>query len=132
MSREIDTDDLESLSDEELQYLAQRDNQEASALLAERDIDTDQSKEVPIENQANTGDANTAGLTIEEQEAKVEAMAAEQEVEEGEDLDYESMVNDDLRTEIVRRNEARADDDQLSLEGRKADLIATLREDDGG
>lgn len=133
MSREIETDDLESLSDEDLQYLAQRDNQEAASLLAEREVDTDQSKEPPIEDQANTGDANTAGLTKEEHEAKVETMAAEQEVEtEEEDSDYESWTNDELRSEIVTRNESHGDADQLSLEGKKADLIATLREDDGG
>lgn len=134
MSKDIDTDDLESLSDEDLQYLAARDNQEAQALLDDREVDTDQSKAPPIDEQANTGDANTAGLTIEELEAKLETMKAEQEVEEGEteEVDYETLTNDELRTEIVRRNEDRDEADQLSVDGRKAELIATLEDDDAG
>ena len=43
---------------------------------------------------------------------------------------YADQKNDDLRDEITRRNEGRDDDALLSLEGNKADLVATLEADD--
>lgn len=48
----------------------------------------------------------------------------EDDIEEvdGELEDYESWTNDDLRAELAKR--------QLSVDGRKADLVARLREDD--
>lgn len=138
MSKIVDTSQgYENLSDEDLQYLAQRDDTQAATELANREVSTDQSQPRPIEEIANTGDANTAGESIEELEARLEAMKAEQGVgeedEEDEGLDpddYETTSNDDLRAEIARRNEGRDEADQLSMEGRKANLIATLEADD--
>lgn len=138
MSKIVDTSQgYENLSDEDLQYLAQRDDTQAATELANREVSTDQSQPRPIEEIANTGDANTAGESIEELEARLEAMKAEQGVgeedEEDEGLDpddYETTSNYDLRAEIARRNEGRDEADQLSMEGRKADLIATLEADD--
>ena len=43
---------------------------------------------------------------------------------------YASMKVDDLRAEIESRNEGREEADLLSLEGKKADLVATLDGDD--
>lgn len=47
-----------------------------------------------------------------------------------EEVDYSSMTNDELRAEIATRNDSRPADSQLSLEGKKAGLIATLEGDD--
>lgn len=43
---------------------------------------------------------------------------------------YLAMKVDDLKAEIVRRNEGRDDADKLSTEGKKAELIAALAADD--
>jgi len=43
---------------------------------------------------------------------------------------YAAMKVDDLKAEIESRNEARDEDDLLSMEGRKADLVAILEADD--
>lgn len=43
---------------------------------------------------------------------------------------YASMKVDELRTEIESRNEGREEADLLPLEGKKADLVATLDADD--
>lgn len=50
--------------------------------------------------------------------------------EDAEDVSYEDMTNKQLRAEIARRNEGRAEEDKLSLEGKKPDLVATLEADD--
>lgn len=39
-------------------------------------------------------------------------------------------TNNELRNEIIRRNEGRAEEDKLSLDGNKAQLVATLQADD--
>ena len=137
MSKTIDlSGGLEGLDDDDLLYLAQRDHPGSDEELANRGLSIDGSRETPIDELPNTGDANTAGLTIEELEAKLAQMKAEQEAEEDDDdvlrppYDAEGITNDDLRAEIVRRNEDRDEDDQLSLAGNKAALIATLEEDD--
>lgn len=129
MSKDINTSDLGSLSDEELQYLAQRDNQEAVALLEERGASVDLSQPRSLDQIANTGDANTGGETIEQLEARLARMRAEQGVseddeddEDEEEMDYEFMSNDDLRAELARRD--------LSVSGKKEDLIARLEADD--
>jgi hypothetical protein len=44
--------------------------------------------------------------------------------------DYESLTVAQLKVELGRRNTGRADDDQLSLRGRKADLVSQLLDDD--
>lgn len=136
MSRKIDTSDgYGDLSDEDLQYLAQRDDQEAAAELNDRGGSIDVSKPRPIEEVANTGDANTSGESIEELEQRLARMKEEQgagEADDDEGLEppYDQYRNDDLRSEIVRRNEGRDEADQLSLDGRKEDLVATLEADD--
>lgn len=129
MSKTIDlSKGVEGLSEDDLLYLAQRDNQDAIRELEAREASIDQSKGRPLEEVANTGDANTRGETIEELEARLAAMKAEQgagdadEDDEDEELDYESMSNDDLRAELARR--------ELSVSGKKEDLIARLEEDD--
>jgi hypothetical protein len=43
---------------------------------------------------------------------------------------YSSMKVDELREEIDARNRGREEADSLSLEGKKADLVATLDADD--
>lgn len=138
MSKTIDTSQgYGDLSTEDLQYLAARDDQEASAVLAERDESLNLSKPRPIDEVANTGDANTSGESIEQLEARLARMKEEQGVsdddeEEDEALEppYEQYKNDELRSEIIRRNEGRDEDEKLSLDGRKEDLVATLEEDD--
>lgn len=141
MSKTIDTSaGYGGLSEDDLKYLAQRDDLDAAAELISRGGDVDQSAEVPIDQVANTGNANTAGETIADLEARLERMRAEQAVEEDEDDedrlgpdDYASASNDMLRTEIVKRNEERENDEDfepLSIDGKKADLIATLEADD--
>jgi len=140
MSKTIDlSDGVGSLSDDDLFYLAQRDNAEALAELESRGLTLAFGGPPSIDQVPHTGDANTRGETIEELEARLARMKAEQgsesdddeeDEEDEEELDYASMSNDDLRAEIARRNEGRDEADQLSLEGRKADLIATLEADD--
>jgi hypothetical protein len=44
---------------------------------------------------------------------------------------YGSLKVDELKAEITKRNEGREEADMLSLEGKKADLVATLEADDG-
>lgn len=134
MSKTIDTSKgYEGLDEDDLLYLAARDDQEAHAALAAKGISVDQSGDRPIEEVANTGDANTAGMSIEELEAKLAQMKKEQGVDDdGEGLvpPYDQYKNDDLRSEIIRRNEGYSEEYQLSLDGAKADLVATLEADD--
>jgi len=134
MSKTIDlSGGVEDLSEDDLLYLAVRDDQAAMAELEKRGIGINQSEPKSLEEYANTGDANTSGETIEELEARLAQMKAEQ---SGDDDDealeppYDQYKNDDLRSEIVRRNESRDEDTKLSLEGRKDELIATLEDDD--
>jgi hypothetical protein len=54
----------------------------------------------------------------------------EDDEDDEEEVEYSSMTNEQLRIEIVRRNEGRAPEDELSTEGNKKTLIATLEEDD--
>jgi hypothetical protein len=142
MSKVIDTSDLGSLSDEDLQFLAARDNEEAASILDERGASLNLQKGTPLDQRANTGDANTAGETIEQLEARLARMKSEQAADAGdagdddeddEGLgpdDYADATNDQLRSEIISRNEGRDEADKLSLDGKKADLIATLEADD--
>jgi hypothetical protein len=135
MSKDIDTSKgYGDLDEDDLLYLSARDDQAAAAELANRGVNTDQSGDRPIEEIANTGDANTAGESIEELEARLQRMRDEQGVEDSDDEGleppYDEYKNDDLRSEIIRRNEGREDEDKLSLDGKKDDLVATLEMDD--
>ncbi len=130
MSREIDTTDLDALSDEDLVYLHQRDRVE-DYVLTDRGIDiVDYSKtSVPLEDRANTGTANTAGLTkeqyerrIAELEGQLEEALADEDDDEVDDRPYAERNNDELREELARR--------ELEVSGNKAELIARLTADD--
>lgn len=149
MSKTIEWDGtdegLAELDDDDLKYLHDRNRITDEQWAAARDFDedelqpsTDLSKPPPVEEVANTGDANTSGLTKAQVEHRQKRMAREQadarEAEESEAIvapeDYADAKNDDLRAEIARRNEDRDEDDQLPLTGNKAALIAVLEEDD--
>jgi hypothetical protein len=148
MSREVDTSEgLDSVSDEDLVYLHQR-GQVEDHYMAERGISlTDYSKNaVSLEDTANTGTANTAGLSKEqyerriaeledeledaraELEAKGEAQESDEDEEDDEDeglvapYDQDGVGVDDLREELVTRG--------LPVSGNKAELIQRLLEDD--
>lgn len=53
---------------------------------------------------------------------KVEAPAEEDDDEDYEEVDYETMTNDDLRAELVKRG--------LGVDGKKVDLIKRLQDND--
>jgi len=149
MSRTIDWDGtqeaLADLDEDDLKYLHDRNQITDEQWAMARDFDEDElqpsvdlSKPPPIEEVANTGDANTAGLSKSQHEHRMKRMAREQaddrEVEESEAIvapeDYANAKNDDLRAEIARRNEDRDEDDQLPLTGNKQALIDVLEADD--
>lgn len=148
MSKTIEIpEDLSDLSEDDLKYLHDRGLISDEQLAAAADVDEGAitegmksllSKGTPLEEVANTGDANTSGYTPESHSKMVERMAKNQGVltqtDDGEqmpeDYDDKAWTNDKLREEIVRRNEGREEADQLSLDGNKAQLIATLEADD--
>ena len=149
MSRTISKEEALASGDEaDLRYLHERgrvSTEEVAAALGVREgklhaaITEAGGRDTPIEDKPNTGDANTSGHTIASHEAMVDRMRYDQGVDSDDDdeplvlpEDYASANNDLLRAEISRRNESRDEDDQLSLSGKKADLIATLEADDAG
>jgi hypothetical protein len=125
MSREIDLDDPDSWTDEDVQYLGDRQQ-----LPGEMQQKWDESvlkeghpglpEETPLEDQAHTGDANTAGISKEEHERRTAALAEEE--DEGLSAPYDDYTNNELRAELARR--------ELDVSGVKDDLIARLNEDD--
>lgn len=144
MSRKID---MENLSDDDKVYLAQRGELPLSvaSLDEQRDMlapDTGLS----LEERANTGDTNVAGITTEELEAELEKRRETQvedprklmrpEGKEGalapEEVDrpYSEWSKAELSTEIMARNETRPEDDQLHTGGNKAELIEVLEAND--
>lgn len=149
MSREIDmSGDLASLSHEDQVYLAQRGLLPTSAVSLEKQRAMLTVGELSLEERANTGDANTANLTIEELEELLEAKRAEaaaddpakafgkEGVEAAETAEdevlppYDRYTNAQLTAELIRRNEERDEDDQLPIAGNKAELVARLEADD--
>lgn len=137
MSKRIDTSKPEKLTEDELRYLLQREPLPRSVKRfldanPDRRPDMNLSRPKPIEDQVHTGTANSYGLTKEQLDEAVAAFKAQQDRdyegegdEEGDDedeVDYDSMTNDELRAELARR--------ELSVEGKKVDLIARLEEDD--
>jgi len=81
----------------------------------------------------HVGDAPLTVVVEGEGEGITPVSTLEPEVDEeveAEEESYSAWTNDELRGEIAGRNEGRADEDKLSLEGKKADLIATLEADD--
>lgn len=144
MSKTIDTGDLAALDEEDLRYLHERgkisDGELAKAVGAKEGdvvqaITSQGGVATPIEDVPNTGDANTMGHTIESHEAKVERMRFEEGVAADNEPflkpeEYADAKKDLLLAEISRRNEGRDEDNQISLQGRKEDLVAALEEDD--
>lgn len=142
MSKQIEVpEDLTQLSESDALYLHQRgrltDEQLALATGTDlgRTVDglAQSHQPPPLDEIANTGDANTAGITKEEleilQQRRAAAEAAENDDEDEDDDDdvldpddYESATNDQLRAELARR--------ELDVSGRKDELIERLREDD--
>lgn len=149
MSKTLDLSDLSALDDDDLQYAHQRglitDAQLAEHLGTDEFTLVDQiakngiSQGVPLSEIANTGDANTRGLTNEDLLKEVErrgllerldnekrgAGPAASDDEDDEALveePYEDARNDDLRAELSRRG--------LSVDGNKTELVQRLREDD--
>lgn len=138
MSRQIDTKNPDGWSDEDLVFAAQRDliprdrydlQEKAQRLLQGL------AEPTPLDQLANTGTVNTAGLTKEEYERAVELLRMEQngelevdsdeedddDDEEEEDYD-EGWNNDERRAELTRRG--------LVTTGDKAELIARLLRSD--
>lgn len=76
------------------------------------------------------------GTTVRVREEKAGQLAAMGFTGDGEtatsssDEGYEALTVGQLKAEIVSRNEGRDEADQLSTDGKKADLIATLEADD--
>jgi hypothetical protein len=58
------------------------------------------------------------------------ASTVQTEDDDEDDGEYGDWTNNELRAEIARRNDGREEADKLSLDGKKADLIATLEADD--
>jgi len=121
MSRKIDSSDLDALSNEDLVYLHARGRVgdhvlEARGIsLADYTIGS-----LPLEERANTGTANTRGLTKEQFERETAALADDDDDDDEDDTPLEELTNDQLRVRLTRLN--------LSVMGRKDELIARLRE----
>lgn len=72
-----------------------------------------------------------AGSTVQMSEETAKLLGSDFQPENSSDAEgYDSFKVADLKAEIERRNEGREDADLLSLEGNKADLVATLEADD--
>lgn len=137
MSRTIDmSGGVEALDDDEVLYLAQRDNRDAQAEMRSRGLSL--SNETDLENAPYFGDANTKGRTVEELEEVARTSPHHVDDEDDEDdsdeyddeevVDYTTWNVDQLRAELIRRNEEEGGD--FSIEGRKAELVARLEEAD--
>lgn len=76
-------------------------------------------------------DAPADGKSPEDAAAEAGVQAPEEPAGEPAGPDYSSMTVSDLRAEIDRRNEGRAEEDLIPADGLKADLVAALEADDG-
>lgn len=154
MSRKVDPT-AKNLSDDDKRYLVQR------GLVSDSTMPVSEQRKLvdpdlpSLEDRANTGDVNTANLSIEDLERLLKAKRAEQdavepkslfgsasgatpEEEDDEDEDeeisapYDGYVKSQLSAEIARRNEGRDEDDQITVEppANKAEFIAALEADD--
>lgn len=155
MSRQVDPN-AKNLSAEDKAYLVQRGSLSPSTMSIEEQrklVDPEQNT-LSLDERANTGDVNTANLSIDELEALLAEKRAEAEAvdpkklmsnesgtaADGDDEDdeddepleapYDQYTNAQLRAEIDRRNETREDEDKLSLSGTKPELVERLTEDD--
>lgn len=145
MSRKIDMD---KLSDDDKLYLAQRGELPTDVMSDEDQrklLDPEQGRQT-LDQIANTGDVNLAGVTVEELEAELEKRREVQEdvnpqkllkpegkeaaLAEETDRPYSDWSKAELSTEIIARNEQRPEDDQLHTGGTKSELIAVLEAND--
>lgn len=149
MSRQIDLS--KSLSDEDRQYLVDRADYESlrqAGALDEAPMDPNLAGGPGLDDsglRANTGDMGSP-LKLQEREdqgpppprtapgSHTETLPTVSNATADPSLGsepYEHWTNDQLRAEIDKRNEELEDDDEkLSRDGNKADLVATLRSDD--
>jgi hypothetical protein len=148
MSRKIDMDNLD---DDDKLYLAQRGQLPTDVMSREEQrllLNPEEANQATM--LANTGTANTAGLTTEQLEEELERRRAAEVTdprtlfgqegvagalagEEDEDTlepPYDQYTKSELLAELSRRNDNREDDNQLPLSGNKDDLVARLDEDD--
>ncbi|MGH9907773.1 MAG: SAP domain-containing protein [Pyrinomonadaceae bacterium] len=144
MSRTIDlSDGYDALDEDELLYLWQR-GEVSDEVLRERDIKVPLAEDNPVaalQDLPNFGVVNTQGkpvptpltekelqprkgnLTKPQLRGEDEDEETEEEfVEVPENTDYANWTNDQLRAELADRD--------LSVEGRKSDLVARLEESD--
>lgn len=133
MSRQIEAERIQSgeLSEDEVKYLQDR------GILPDDYEPVGEGegvgKPLRLSERANTGTVNTAGRTKEQvaadaaEELRDELNRPEDFVEDDEDdeeeVSYESLTTDELRAELSRRG--------LPVDGRKADLVERLTENDG-
>jgi hypothetical protein len=68
------------------------------------------------------------GVTVQVPDEMVDALVGQG--FESQDSGYESLKVADLRAEIEKRNEGRDESDLLPVDGKKADLVAALEDDD--
>lgn len=155
MSREVDPTST-NLSEEDKQYLAQRGLLPTSVMPADeqRSMLDPEATAVPLADRANTGDVNTANLSIDQLEEMLAAKRKEQEAtkpadlfgstsgpsadedddDEDEPLDapYDQYTKAQLYAEVERRNADREDDEKIVVEapGNKAEYVDALNEDD--
>lgn len=157
MAREIDMSDPDSWDDDDVLYLAQRAELPLSYMEEGEQRKLLSHDTLLVEDRANTGDANTDNLTIEQLEDLLEKRRAEAEAvhppdlftpeglagaqdddEDGEleplEPPYDQYKKAQLSAELERRNEEReieeGDEGYLNLSGTNVDLETRLYEDD--
>lgn len=137
MSRTIDTTDIGSLSEDEIRYLAERDQLPKDLSPKDQEMIRKmlQPDEVKLEDRAHTGDANTNGISKEAHEALIARNAeleAELDAERQKNLtksesivgDYDGGWTNDLRRDEIEKRE-------MNPSGlKKAGQIAVLKASD--
>lgn len=125
MSKELDYDNL---SEEDKDWLRNRSwghliPDESPAVSVPGPVfKHDTSREEQLQAVPNTGTVDTLGAG--------ERLSRSPSGELYSQDDYESWKVADLKEEIESRNAERGDDEQISLDGKKADLVAALVADD--
>lgn len=153
MSRQIDTSDPSKLSDEDKAYLAQRGELSTDVMSVQEQQALLSPDYIPLPQRANTGDVNSANLSVEQLEKMLEEARAKQDAvkpkellkPEGEEAatadeeeddgtiapPYDQYTRGQLLAEIEERNADRAEEDEISPEdNKKASLISALEADD--
>lgn len=152
MSRDVDPN-AKKLSDDDKMYLAQR-GQLSTDVMSEADQRKMLRHDAPtLDELANTGTVNTAGISTEDLEAELQKRRDEAEAvdtkklftnpggvagaaaDEDEPLEppYDQYNKGQLSAEIERRNDEREDEedyDDMPLSGTKGELVDRLDEDD--